>query len=59
MQHSIPLDHIYTAKLFYAVDDLIKRKKIPAGSRTLIIHSGGLQGNIGFEDRYKIKTPAV
>jgi len=44
-QTSIPSDFVYTGKLFYAVDDLIKKKYFPAGSRLLVIHSGGLQGN--------------
>ncbi len=41
----IPSDFVYTGKLFYAVNDLIKRGYFPAGSRILMIHSGGLQGN--------------
>lgn len=41
----IPSDFVYTAKLFYAVSDLIKKSFFPAGSRLLVIHSGGLQGN--------------
>lgn len=42
---SIPSDFVYTGKLFYAVSDLIKKSFFPAGSRLLVIHSGGLQGN--------------
>ncbi len=53
-EFNIPLDHVYTSKLFYAVFDLIKNKKINSGSKILIVHSGGLQGNKGFEERYKI-----
>lgn len=41
----IPTDFVYTGKLFYAVDDLIRQSFFPAGSRILVIHSGGLQGN--------------
>ncbi|PZR25005.1 MAG: 1-aminocyclopropane-1-carboxylate deaminase [Citrobacter freundii] len=41
----IPTDFVYTGKLFYAVDDLIRQSRFPAGSRILVIHSGGLQGN--------------
>lgn len=54
-QYSIPLDYIYTSKLFYAVFDLIRRNVIPDTSSVLLIHSGGLQGNIGFEKRYQLK----
>lgn len=41
----IPTDIIYTGKLFYAVHDSLRRHFFPAGSRLLLIHSGGLQGN--------------
>jgi 1-aminocyclopropane-1-carboxylate deaminase len=41
----IPSDFVYTGKLFYAVNDLIQKKYFPDGSRLLVIHSGGLQGN--------------
>ena len=41
----IPSDFVYTAKLFYAIADLINCNYFPAGSRILVIHSGGLQGN--------------
>jgi 1-aminocyclopropane-1-carboxylate deaminase len=49
---NIPLDYIYTAKLFYAVFDLIKKQKLIPGSKILVVHSGGLQGNAGYEARY-------
>ncbi len=45
LQTKIPSDFVYTGKLFYAVEDLIKKGFFPAKSRLLIIHSGGLQGN--------------
>lgn len=41
----IPSDFVYTGKLFYAVSDLIRQNYFPPGSRLLVIHSGGLQGN--------------
>jgi 1-aminocyclopropane-1-carboxylate deaminase len=41
----IPSDFVYTGKLFYAAMDLIRRHLLPAHSRLLLIHSGGLQGN--------------
>jgi 1-aminocyclopropane-1-carboxylate deaminase len=42
---NIPTDFVYTGKLFYAVHDLARKKSFAPGSRLLIIHSGGLQGN--------------
>lgn len=53
-ENNIPLDYVYTAKLFYAVNDLISKNKIPAGKKILVIHSGGLQGNKGYEERYRL-----
>lgn len=41
----IPTDIVYTSKLLFAIDDLIKKNHFPPGSRLLLIHSGGLQGN--------------
>ena len=41
----VPTDIIYTSKLLYASFDLLKQQYFPVGSRVLIIHSGGLQGN--------------
>jgi len=41
----IPSDIVYTGKLLYAVDSLIKENYFKEGSKILVIHSGGLQGN--------------
>ncbi|WP_339377978.1 1-aminocyclopropane-1-carboxylate deaminase/D-cysteine desulfhydrase [Calothrix sp. NIES-2100] len=50
-EHDIPLDYVYTAKMFYGVMDLLKQGFFPRGDRLLLIHTGGLQGNIGMEKR--------
>ena len=42
----LPLDFVYTAKLFYGALDLAKQKYFPERSKILLIHSGGLQGNL-------------
>ncbi len=52
MESKIPLDYIYTAKLFFAVKDMISKNGIPVNSKVLVVHSGGLQGNEGYEKRY-------
>jgi len=44
-QHFIPTDFVYTGKLFKAVFQLIEQCYFPTGSKLLMIHSGGLQGN--------------
>ena len=41
----IPSDIVYTGKLLYAVDSLLKENYFKVGSKILVIHSGGLQGN--------------
>ncbi|MBD2163287.1 1-aminocyclopropane-1-carboxylate deaminase/D-cysteine desulfhydrase [Calothrix membranacea FACHB-236] len=48
-EHGIPLDYVYTAKMFYGVMDLLKQGFFPPGARLLLIHTGGLQGNRGRE----------
>ena len=44
----LPLEPVYSGKLFLAVHDLVTRNAFPAGSRLLAIHGGGLQGARGF-----------
>ncbi len=44
--NNIPTDFVYTAKLLYAFFDLLKKDYFPKNSKILIIHSGGLQGNL-------------
>ena len=41
----IPSDIVYTGKLLYAVNSLLKENYFKEGSKILVIHSGGLQGN--------------
>jgi len=43
--HSIPSDFVYTAKLFNAIMKQTEAGYFPPGSKILVIHSGGLQGN--------------
>jgi 1-aminocyclopropane-1-carboxylate deaminase len=43
-QYDIPLDYIYTGKMFYGVMDLIAKGFFKSES-LLLIHTGGLQGN--------------
>ncbi|MCZ8353121.1 MAG: pyridoxal-phosphate dependent enzyme [Cyclobacteriaceae bacterium] len=42
----LPLEHVYTAKVLYALDSLIKKKYFKAGTKILMLHSGGLQGKL-------------
>jgi len=49
LQTSIPSDIVYTGKLFYAIHDRAANDHFPVGSRLLVIHSGGLQGNASLD----------
>lgn len=50
LQTHIPSDFVYTGKLFFAANDLIQKNFFEEGSKLLIIHSGGLQGNISLPE---------
>lgn len=53
-QTGIMTDPIYSGKLFYAlVDQLSKQSNQPA-KKIIALHSGGLAGIKGFEQRYKL-----
>jgi len=43
----IMLDAVYTGKMMYGLADLIKKDYFNKGSKLLVIHTGGLQGNTG------------
>jgi 1-aminocyclopropane-1-carboxylate deaminase len=48
---SIPLDLVYTGKMFYGLLELIQSGYFPSGSTLVAVHTGGLQGNIGMKDK--------
>jgi 1-aminocyclopropane-1-carboxylate deaminase len=58
-EFKIPLDPIYTGKMMFGAWDLIKKDYFTAGSKVLIIHSGGLQGNAGFAAQTGIHLPTL
>jgi 1-aminocyclopropane-1-carboxylate deaminase len=43
-QHSLPLDHVYTAKALWGLVEEVKKDSFPRGSTILFLHTGGLQG---------------
>ena len=45
-QFQLPTDFVYTAKMFYAIFDKIKKGWFTQGSNILCVHTGGLQGNL-------------
>ena len=43
-EYDIPLEQIYTGKMLMGLTELIAKGYFPAGSKLLVIHTGGLQG---------------
>ncbi|WP_350290093.1 pyridoxal-phosphate dependent enzyme [uncultured Croceitalea sp.] len=56
VQTEIPLEPIYTGKLFYGLLDLISKDYFKKGTKILAIHSGGLQGISGMNMVLKEKN---
>jgi len=54
-ENKVPLDPIYTGKMFFGVIDLISKKYFPPHSKILLIHTGGLQGIEGMNLKLKQK----
>lgn len=52
----IPLDPVYTGKMAFGILADIRLGRLPAGSRVLAIHTGGLQGIKGMNMRLKKKN---
>ena len=50
--HGIALDPIYTGKLMYAIFDLAGKGFFEEGATVVMLHTGGLQGILGFNERF-------
>lgn len=48
-KHGMLIDPVYTAKMFYAIDDLARRQYFGAGDKIAAIHTGGLLGIMGMK----------
>ena len=48
----ILIDPVYTAKMFYAIDDLLSKKQIRREAKILAIHTGGLLGMLGMKEKF-------
>lgn len=55
-QTAIQLDPIYTSKMLYGIVDLMKKGYFDKEAKILAIHSGGLQGIDGMNQRLKRKN---
>jgi len=54
-QQGVLLEPVYTGKMLFGIYDLIRQGYFNPGSRIIAIHTGGLQGLAGFEERLGIK----
>lgn len=54
-KYKIPLDPIYTGKLFYGLFEMIESGYFPKNTRILAIHTGGLQGVEGMNRNLRQK----
>lgn len=52
MKHGIPLDPVYTGKMMFGIHDLINKGFFAKGSKVVALHTGGLQGIVGFNERF-------
>lgn len=50
--HGILIDPVYTAKMFFAIDDLAGKNHFPAGDKIAAIHTGGLLGIMGMKEKF-------
>jgi 1-aminocyclopropane-1-carboxylate deaminase len=55
----IPLDPIYTAKMFFGLKEMIQNHAFEKGTRILAIHTGGLQGIAGMNARLSNKNYSI
>ena len=53
---NIPLDPIYTGKMLFGIADVIKKDYFSENSKILIIHTGGLQGIEGVNQKLAKKN---
>jgi len=54
-KHKVTLDFVYTGKMLFGIYDLITTTNQLDGKTIIAIHTGGIQGNKGFEERLGIK----
>jgi 1-aminocyclopropane-1-carboxylate deaminase len=48
--HQLPLDVVYTSKMFYGTIDLITKNFFKERSTIVVLHTGGMQGNHRYEN---------
>ena len=53
------LDPVYTGKMIFGILDKVKKDDFKAGAKILAIHTGGLQGIAGFNQKLKNKQQEI
>jgi 1-aminocyclopropane-1-carboxylate deaminase/D-cysteine desulfhydrase-like pyridoxal-dependent ACC family enzyme len=51
-EHGIQLDPVYTGKLLFGLYDMVDKHEFPRGTTLMALHTGGLQGIDGFNERF-------
>jgi 1-aminocyclopropane-1-carboxylate deaminase len=51
LDHQLPTDFVYTAKMLYGIYALAGQGYFAPGSHVLCIHTGGLQGNLSLPEK--------
>ena len=57
LNYKITLDLNYTTKMFFGFEKLIERRYFQRKSKVLLIHTGGIYGNLGFNYLYDLDLP--
>jgi 1-aminocyclopropane-1-carboxylate deaminase len=47
------IDPVYTAKLFFAIDDLLKKQYFKTADKIVAVHTGGLLGILGMKEKFR------
>ena len=55
----IPLDVVYTGKMMFGIIDLVAKDYFREGSSILAIHTGGIQGNKGMNNKFGLHLPVI
>ena len=59
LKTTVLLDPIYTSKMLYGLLEIIKNDGFQKGAKILAIHTGGLQGIQGFNQKLKSKNEEI
>ena len=51
-KHGVALDPIYTGKMMYGIFDLVENGFFKENTTIVAVHTGGLQGIAGFNQRF-------